>query len=337
MEKAKETMVLKRILLLRFALFLLLASGACNGDGANANTSDSAAILSSIPENAVFLGSLKIDALLKDAKLQSTIGETLKDRGQSNGTDIQSFLGGKADYGIDPKDIKDVVFFGTADVIGDTKDENKDAAVFIKGKYDKEKVAAALNTKSETPMTAQPYKDADVRATADGKNAIGFVGDDLIVVGTTKMVHAVIDIRKGDSNPLAGALPLKFQSLGSPMLKLAAVLTPDSLKSLGEPGNSALPIDTDALTQISGISLSLDKTGDSLSFALSMDYPSNETAKKASDGINGLISLFKSASNDPDVSKGLESVNVRNGGKSVEISGKLKTSTLQDLNKNFAD
>lgn len=328
--------MLRRILLALAVLMLVIS--ACNGGGTRSNTStgNSGAMLSLVPENAQFLGSLRLDELLKDEQLQNTIGQTLKDRSESKGADIQTFLSGKDDYGIDPKSIKDIVFFSTdTGVSGDNKTE--DAAVLVMGKYEKEKLANSFNKESDSPLTEQPYKNIDVRASADGKNAIGFLEDDLIVVGPAKMVHAVIDVRNGDSKPLSGALPAKFQSLGSPMLKLAAVLTPDSLKGLGDAEQSALPVNTDFLTQISGLSLSADKGGDNVTFALSLDYSSNETAKKANDGISGFVSLFKSVSNDPDLIKTLESINVRSSGKSVNISGRVKTSTIQDLNKSFND
>ena len=324
--------MLRRILL-SFVLLPLIIS-ACNGNGTKATTSSGAStsMVGSVPENAVFLGALRLDILLKDAELQSTMGQTIKDRNETNGADIQTFLSGKDDYGIDPKGIKDIVFFGTDDVISGGDDKN--AGILVKSRYDKEKVAAALNKKSDSPLSTQPYKGADVRASADGKNAIGFLESDLIVMGSTKMVQAVIDVRKGDTKALSGTLPSKFQSLGSPMIKLAAVLTPDSLKGLGNPEESVLPINTDFLTQLSSMSLSMDKAGDSVTFALNLDYPSNETAKRASDGINGLISLFKSGSNQPNV---LESIKVRNAGKSTEITGKLKTSELKSLSDSFSD
>lgn len=320
-----------RRLLAPLALLLLVISG-CSGEGASANTSASE-MVGSVPENAVFLGSLKLDAVLKDADLRAALSESMKSQDEDKGANIQSFLSGE-DYGIDPASIKDIVFFGTDDALPGSDDDDNDAGVLISVKYEKEKVAAALSKNSDSPLMAQPYKEIDVRASADGENAIGFLGEDLIVVGTTKMVHAVIDVRKGEAKALSGSLPAKFQSLGSPMVKLAAVLTPESLSGLGNP---ALPINTDFLTQISGMSLTLDKSGDTLNFAMKLDYPSNETAKRASDGIAGLISLFKSASTDGNAVKMLEGIKVQNNGNITEMTGKFTSAELKSLNESLPD
>ncbi len=294
-------------------------------------------MVGSMPENAVFLGSIKMDALLKDEDLKETLGEGLKSQDEETGADVQAFLSGE-DYGIDPKSIKDMVFFGTGSAIpGGDDEEETDAGVLVSVKYDKEKVAAALNKQSDSPMTAQPYKEIDVRASADGKNAIGFLAEDLIVVGNMKMVHAVIDVRKGDAKALSGALPAKFNSLGSPMVKLAAVLTPELLSGLGDPSGSALPINTDFLTQISGMSLTMDKSGDTLNFALHLDYPTVDLSKRASDAIGGLVSLFKSGDPEGSANKVLESLKVQAKGNTTEITGKFKSADLKKLNESLPD
>ncbi len=282
------------------------------------------------PASATFIGEARVADILRDPDL-ATLYDVAPKGAEAPQTLQELLASGSLKAGMDLRTIQTAVVFGEA------ARPKEYAGAILQGSFDPEVLRAALN-KASPGATETKYKDIQVFVSTEGGDttAYAMLSRELVVVGTLPSVHSVIDVHNGDQKPMSGRVWETFQSLGTPMFRLAAELPKQGLggpgADLGDlPGLGALPLGAETLDALEVVGVALDKAAQNLSLHAQLDFRDAGSADQMEGMLSGGLSLLRGFSSDRQLRDLLDQVQVTLSGARVDVRLRVSVADLQAL------
>lgn len=236
-------------------VFLALVLAACNGGTEVSQQVDPERL---IPGQANFIAKVKVGEILRDLDLGSFYDDAPK-----SSDDPQSFED-LLDLALGETGV-DLWKFETAILFGDVSQEDEFVGAMAKGSFEQATLLAAFENFGETGLVSEDYKGQQIHVggTKDNTFALGFLSDQVLLIGTVPAVQAVIDVQVGDSQPASGKVVDSLEALGDPLFKMALVVPPEALAKLeDEMGDGGfVPVAYEAMQDLEVVTLVVDRPG----------------------------------------------------------------------------
>jgi hypothetical protein len=283
-----------------------------------------------VPSDANVVAEIMVADILKDPDLVKLYNAVPK--GSDTPQTFEELLASSVvETGLDVRTIR------TAVVFSDSSSPEDYTGAVLKGRFDAEELLAALG-KTSPGATETRYKNRQVyldRA-GDSSQAFALLSKELLVAGTLPAVQRVIDVHTGDQAPLSGRVWDTFQSLGTPLFRLAAEVPSGALSgspaSLGAvPGLGAMPLGAEALDSLEIVGVAVDKTGQNLKLRAQLHFRDASSADRVEGLLSGGLSLLRGLTPDPQVRDVLDQVQVKVSGARLDILLQASVSDLQAL------
>ena len=295
---------MNRIYGLSLVFFLTLILSACGGETAVSKQVDPERL---IPQQANFIAKVQVGEILRDLDLES-----IYDQAPKGSDDPQSFddmldlaLG---ETGVDPR------AFETAIIFGDVSREDEFVGAMAKGRFEQATLLAALEKHGETELVSEIYKGQEIHVgtTNDQTLALGFLSNEVLLIGTVPAVQAVIDVQAGDSQPVSGKVVDSLEALGDPLFKMAMAVPPEALAKLDEEMGDGgfVPIAFEAVRDLDLVTLVVDRPGEDLKIAAQLSFTNPDSAAEIGNTLIGFLALAKGFAPDEQTQELLQKLEI---------------------------
>ena len=164
-------------------------------------------------------------------------------------------------------------------------------------------------------MVAQDYKGQKIHVgdTVEGHAlALGFLSDEVMLIGTVAAVNAVIDVHVGDRQRASGKVVDSLNALGDPLFKMAIAVPPEAMAKLEEEmgGDNFVSIPFEALQDLEVVTLIVDRPGLDLLIESQMNFTHPDSATKIGNTLIGFLALAKVFSPDEQAQELLKKLNI---------------------------
>ncbi len=289
------------------------------------------------PSDAVVLASIRPQAALEDPEVQEGLVRLASTFATDPGDTDDPVSRIEAATGVDLNAIREMTVYAAEDVFGDGPKDGARAAVFLEGAYDRANIVAALEREGAVLVTTT-YGGQELIA-SDAGMAVAFLAEEVLVLGSPAGVRAAIDVRTGSAPPLSGDLLDSFAALGSPLVKLVAVVPAGALgKTLTDRaggGLDAFPLDFTVLTGVRSLELTVDKAADGFALQATFEYPDAESAEEASDGLAGVIGFAKAFLAESELRDLLDKIAVGSSGARLDLAVEVGVDEAIDVLEMF--
>ena len=295
---------MNRIYGLSLVFFLALVLAACGGGAEVSQQLDPERL---IPQQANFIAKVQVGEILRDLDLGS-----FYDRAPKSSDDPQSFeelldlaLG---ETGVDLRE------FETAILFGDVSREDEFVGALAKDSFEQATLLAAFENYGETTLVSEDYKGHQIHVgdTDDNTFALGFLSDEVLLIGTVPAVQAVIDVKVGDQPPASGKVVDSYEALGNPLFKMALVVPPEALAKLeDEMGEgSFVPIAFEAVQDLDVVTLVVDRPGADLKIEAQLRFTNPDSAAEIGNTLIGFLALAKGFTPDEQTQELLKKLEI---------------------------
>ncbi len=317
---------MNRIYGLSLVFFLTLVLAACNGGAKISQQVDPEGL---IPQQANFIAKVKVGEIIRDLELESFYNRTPK-----SSDDPQSFQDlldlALGESGVDFRE------FETAILFGDVSREDEFVGALAKGSFEQAKLLAALEKHGEMKLVSEVYKAQEIHVgnTKDNTLALGFLSDEVLLIGTVPAVRAVIDVQVGDRPPASGKMVDSLEALGDPLFKMALVVPPESLAKLEDEmggGSQVFPIAFDAARDLDLVTLVVDRPGADLKIEAQLSFTNPDSATEIGNTLIGFLALAKGFSPDEQTQELLKKLVIAVQGSAINISFQAPLADLKEV------
>ncbi len=316
---------MNRIFGLSLVLFLALVLTACGGETEISKQVDPERL---IPEQANFIAKVQVGDILRDLDLKS-----FYNRAPKSSDDPQSFedlldlaLG---ETGVDLQE------FETAIIFGDLSREDEFVGAMAKGRFEQATLLTALENSGKVKLVSEVYKGQEIHVgeTDDQTLALGFLSDEVLLIGTVPAVHAVIDVHVGDSQPASGQVVDSLEALGEPLFKMAMAVPPDALAKLDEEMGDGgfVPIAFEAVRDLDLVTLVVDRPGEDLKIAAQLSFTNPDSAAEIGNTLIGFLALAKSFSPDKQTQELLKKLEIAVENGTINIRFQAPLADLKEV------
>ena len=315
---------MNRIHGLILVFFLTLVLAACGGDAEISQQVDPERL---VPEQANFIAKVKVGEILRDLDLES-----FYDRAPKNSDDPQSFKDlldlALGETGVDIRE------FETAILFGDVSREDEFVGAMARGRFEQTRLLAAFENYGETALVSEVYKGQEIHVgnTKDNTLALGFLSDEVLLIGTVPAVQAVIDVHVGDRQPSSCKVVESFKALGDPLFKMALVVPPEALAKLEEEmvGGGFVPIAFEAVQDLDVVTLVVDRPGADLKIEAQLSFTNPDSATEIGDTLIGFLALAKGFSPDEQTQELLQKLEIAVEGGTINIRFQAPLADLKE-------
>ena len=230
----------------------------------------------------------------------------------SKGSDDQQSFEDMMDLALGETGV-DIRKFETAILFGDVSQEDEFVGALAKGNFEQATLLAAIENHGEMTLVSEVYKDQKIHVggTQDTTFALGFLSDQVLLIGTVPAVKAVIDVQVGDRPPVSGKVVRSFEALGDPLFKLALVVPPEALAKLeDEMGGGFVPIAFEAVQDLDVVTLVVDRPGADLKIEARLSFTNPDSAAEIGNTIVGLLALVKLTVTDEQTQELLQKLEI---------------------------
>ena len=277
---------MNRIFGLSLVVLLALVLAACKGGAEVSQQVDPERL---IPQQANFIAKVQVGQILRDLDLASFYEGAPKGSDDPQGfEDLLDLALGES--GVDFRELE------TAIIFGDVSQEDEFFGAMAKGRFEQAKLLAALAEYGEMELVPEFYKGQEIHIglTEDQTLALGFLSDEVLLIGTVPAVRAVIDVKVGDSQPASGKVVRSYEALGDPLFKMALAVPPEALAQLeDEMGDGFIPIAFEAAQDLDLVTLVVDRLGADLIIKAQLGFTNPDSAAEIGNAIIGLLALAK--------------------------------------------
>ena len=320
-----------RICGLSLVFFLALILAACNGGTAVSQQLDPERL---IPEQANFIAKVKVGEILRDLDLYS-----IYDRAPKGSDDPPSFKDlldlALGETGVDIRE------FETAIIFGDVSREDEFVGAMAKGRFEQARLLAALEEHGDIKLVSEVYKGQEIYVgDTDGlASALGFLSEEVLLIGTVPAVQAVIDVRVGDRPPASGKLFDSYAALGDPLFKMALVVPPEALAKLEEEmgGGGFVPIAFEAVRDLEVMTLVVDRPGVDLKIEAQLRFINPDSAAEIGNTLIGFLALAKGFSPDEQTRELLEKLEIGVEAGTINIRFQAPLADLMEVASELAN
>ena len=278
---------MNRIYGLSLVFFLALALAAC---GVETQISQQVDPEKLIPGQANFIAKVRVAEILRDLDLGS-----FYDRAPKSSDDPESF-DDLLDLALGETGV-DIRAFETAILFGDLSREDEFVGALARGRFEQVTLLAALENSGKVRLVSEVYKGQEIHVgdAEDQTLALGFLSDEVLLIGTVPAVQAVIDVHVGDSQPASGKVVDSLEGLGDPLFKMAMAVPPEAMAKLeDETGDNAfVPIAFEALQDLDLVTLVVDRPGLDLKIEAQLSFTNPDSATEIGDALIGFRALAK--------------------------------------------
>jgi hypothetical protein len=305
------------------SLLAVLAAAACFGGA----PSDPRRL---VPSDANVIAEVRVADLLKDPDLVR-----LYDSAPKKPDDPQTF-----DELLSTSVVKiglDVRAITSAVVFSDAGDAEEYTGAILQGRFE----AAALlsRLRATNPGASETtYKERQVYLATPGNTSQAYtlLSNDLLVAGTLPAVQRVIDVHQGDLPAISGPVWDSFQSLGTPLFRMAAEVPPDALAESSEalddvPGLGGMPLGLEALNALTLVGFALDKTGPDVKMHAQLEFRDAGSADQMEGMLSGALSLLRGFSQDRQLRDLLDQIQVKLTDVRLDITAQATVAQLEAL------
>ena len=204
--------------------------------------------------------------------------------------------------------------FETAILFGDVSQEDEFVGAMAKGSFEQATLLAAFENLGETGLVSENYKRQQIHVggTKDNTFDLGFLSDQVLLIGTVPAVQAVIDVQMGDSQPVSGKVVDSLEALGDPLFKMALVVPPEALAKLeDEMGDgSFVPVALEAVQDLDVVTLVVDRPGADLTIEAQLRFSNSDSAAEISNTLIGFLALAKDFAPDEQTQELLKKLEI---------------------------
>ena len=279
---------MNRIYGLSLGFIVTLVLAACGGGTEMSGPVDPERL---IPEQANFIAKVNVGEIFRDPDLESFYNQVPNSSDDPQGfEDLLDLALGQT--GVDLREFESAILFG------DVSRDDEFFGAIARGRFEQATLLAALENSGEIALKSEDYKGQEIHVgdRDDHTLALGFLSDELLLIGTIPAVQAVIDVQVGDRPPASGQVVDSFESLGDPLFKMALVVQPEALAKLEDGiggGSQMLPIGSVAAQDLDLVTLLVDRPGADLRVEARLSFTNPDSAVEISNRLNGFLALGK--------------------------------------------
>lgn len=243
-----------------------------------------------------------------------------------------------AETGLKPSEDIDVVTFALLPKDGDATDA--EALVLVEGRFDPEKIAAAMVARGAVKQTGAPgaWYLLPTEENAQKKAAFAFVRKGMMLAGTESAVIEALGYAKngGSSFTSAGALAPELARVDPKASAWMVVDVPRMTRLNREPNWQG---ETDhsgralvqSMKRVSSVALWTTDEGDELSFGIVAVSGDAETRQLLEDAAKGALATFRLAASekDPQMVDVIRGFAVKQDGTGVSLTGSISGETFK--------
>jgi hypothetical protein len=211
--------------------------------------------------------------------------------------------------------------------------------IIAQGSFNETTFIQNIEAKTGQKTTNADYKGLKLytlsmtRAAAAEKNAIAFLSSSMMVFGSEQAVKDCVDVYKGNTKPLTGAVIDEFNKLGSVSIRGAFAVPAGAADTLNKDVPAASVLSAQSLTRLDMVGFSVNEGTQDVSVALSMHFPDAASAQDAQDSISGVVSIAKGMTTAAQLKTLLGNVQYSISDSWLTVSLKSSLTDLQSLSK----
>ena len=321
------TVKMCRIWGLSLVFFLVLALAACGGDSDVSSISKQVDPDRLIPAQANFIAKVQVGQILRDLDLVILFSGSPKGSDYPQG--IEEFMELARKTGVDLRE------FETAIIFGDLSREDKFVGTMAKGSFEQATLLAAFENDGEMELVPEFYKGQEIHVddTKDNPLALGFLSDEVLLIGTVPAVRAVIDVQVGDSRPATGKMVASYEALGDPLFKMAMVVPPEALAQLEEEMGDGgfVPIAFEAVQDLDLVILVVDRPGLDLKIEAQLSFNNPDSAAEIGNTLIGFLALGKAFAPDKQAQELLQKLEIAVADATITIRFQAPLADLKEV------
>lgn len=306
-------------------LVLVAALGAAAGAVFLLSGTGSAADLQLVPDGVDAVTYVDVDQVTSDEGIREVVDAYLERRAESpfyrGPTSTAEALDRfENETGLDPERAHRVTTFSKYD-----EETGRGAAEYsatiVRSDWTEEEVVSAIERRRDVSLQATDYKGATLyepvrRATLPAWVAV--LGDGTYVIGTERAVKDVVDVDRGEAEPLSGELKGAFQGTRSGYVRFAARVPEERVPDRGL--GAASGVNTSRVRAVEIVSGAYFSGGNTLGTETTFHATDEDTARDVEDVTRGSLSLARGLTKEADVKAALRDVEVTRDGRRVTIT-----------------
>jgi hypothetical protein len=318
-----KDMDLRKLLFPVLVLLLLLISVAgC--------ASATARPIELVPQDANFVANIKLSQILSDPDFKNAYDQAKKspDQPQTFDAALDKVV---QESGIDLRDFSEGLIFGDvtnlerADYIG----------VIVEGSFNEATFIGNIEARAKEKFTTSDYKGYRVYTSDDGKFALAFLSERMLLLGSPRAVNDVIDVSKGERSRLSGQVLDTYDGLGDGLIKAAFKIPESARRGLGEQPAAGIPFSLKPFADTDLVGFVFNKQDEVITIRIDAHFVSTTSAQDAKDTVSGAITLLKGMSQEPEVKELLGAIQVTVSESLLTVTLKTTLSQLEKLTESF--
>ena len=314
--------MLRTLLVTSLVSLLTLAVVGCGGGGAP----DPEEL---VPQGTNLILQVQVDELLLDADVAVLYEALPRDEEDDRPATLQGLLDlGEMESGLDFRAFTSVLLFGNISYSG------QEFGLIAQGTFQEQDFLGAVERATGKEFTSTEYRGHQVYRFEDDQDAgeLVFLDDEMLLFGSEGTARRVIDIWEGDDDPASGHLIDTFQSLKSPILKLAFQPTAEVLRSVEFiPIPTGFSVNLSSLKELRVVAITVDKKEADFTAQASLEFASEESASSFGDTVDGAVKLGRGLLTDETAVELLNKVEVTLEGVTVTVDFQITVEELTDI------
>jgi hypothetical protein len=320
-----KDMELRKLLFPILVLVLLLA-------GMAGCASTTARPIELVPQDANFVANVQLSQIINDQDFKNAYDQAKKPLDQPQTLD-EALDKVVQESGIDLRDFSEGLIFGDV-----TNLERGDyIGVIVEGSFNEATFVGNIEARAKEKFTTSDYKGYKVYTGDNGKVALVFLSDRMLLLGSPRAVNDVIDASKGERSRLSGQVLETYDGLGAGLIKAAFKIPESARRGLGEKPAVGLPFSLKPFADTDLVGFALSKEAEAITLRIDAHFVSTTSAQDAKDTVSGAISLLKGMSQEPEVKELLGAIQVTVSESSLSIALKTTLSQLEKLTESFQE
>jgi len=317
-------MGLKKGAFLALGLVLMLTSAAgCKAGELTA--------IELVPQDANLIGNIQVSKIINDQDLRNAYNKAKKEPGQPQ-TAEEGLNELVKETGIDLRYFSQAVVF--ADIA--TLEQARYLGFIVEGTFNEKQFIESIGEKRAEEFSISDYKDYKLYIDEKEEFGIAFLSDSMLLLGTTKAVKDVIDVSKGDRQPISGITLDTYNRLGNALIKCAFEFPEEARKALTEElVPSEIPISLEPFANIDVVGFTLNKELQTITIQIDPHFLSADSAQDAKDTLSGAISLFRGILQVPEQKELLGKIEVSVTDSWLTIAFEITLSEIERLTETF--
>ncbi|MEE9249390.1 MAG: hypothetical protein V3U79_11955, partial [Dehalococcoidia bacterium] len=265
-----------------------------------------------MPARTNILLGIRLGDILGDSDLTDLANSVVTPLGENAALD-QALDEIIEEVGFDPRAVTHALLFGDLESDGYF-------GIFFEGSIDQDSLLSALEA-DQGPLVKEEYKGQEIYTGPVGETTVAFLDSGEVLIGSPETVRDTIDVMEGEAEALVGPLLDAFEDLGKSLARMSITIPAGTLPEEGLLDEGPFPgFNLDLFTGIQTIGLTFDKEGEDLSFSVALGYPDEEGAARVVEAFDGLVTVFGAFSDDPELARLLDEIEISASGPSATIS-----------------